>query len=137
MKDNETRQKFIEMRAKGISFDKIAKELKIAKTTLIDWSKVYLTEIDNLKAIELEALQEQFYLTKTERIKLLGEIVERFRREIKKRNLSDVPTDKLIDSYGKTINQLKQEEVQITFKGKGNNLDEILDQATNTVTWKP
>ncbi|RKQ17494.1 helix-turn-helix domain-containing protein [Ureibacillus endophyticus] len=137
MKNNETRQKFIEMRAKGISFDKIAKELKVAKSTLIEWSKTYLTEIENLKAIEMEALQEQFYLTKTERIKLLGEIVERFRKEIEKRNLSDIPTDKLFDNLNKTVNQLKQEEVQVTFRGKGNSLEDLLEEAANTITWKP
>lgn len=35
----ETKQQFIELRAKGWSFDKIAKKLGKAKQTLIDWSK--------------------------------------------------------------------------------------------------
>jgi len=68
MKDNETRQKFIELRAKGSSFNKIAKELNVSKSKLIAWSKEHLMEIENLKAVELESLQEQFYMTQKARI---------------------------------------------------------------------
>jgi hypothetical protein len=136
VKDNNTRQQFIEMRAKGISFDKIAKELQVAKSTLIEWSKTYLTEIDNLKAIELEALQEQFYLTKIARIELLGQQVEQMKKELGNRDFSDVPTDKLQDIFNKTLSQLKQEEIIITFQGEGDPLEDLMT-ATNTVTWKP
>lgn len=136
VKDNDTRQKFIEMRAKGISFDKIAKELKIAKSTLIEWSKIYLTEIENFKAIELEALQEQFYLTKTARIELLGRQIERMKNELDNRDFSDVSTEKLLDAFNKTLNQLKQEEMEVMFKGEGDTLEDLI-AATNTVTWKP
>ena len=131
-----TEQQFIEMRAKGISFNNIAKELKIAKSTLIEWSKAYLTEIENLKAIELEALQEQFYLTKTARIELLGRQVERMKGELEKRDFSDVSTDKLLDVLSKTLNQLKQEEIEIIFKGEGDTLEDLVT-TMNTVTWKP
>ena len=54
----ETKERFIELRAKGWSFDKIAKELGKAKQTLIDWSKELQDEIANRKALELEALYE-------------------------------------------------------------------------------
>jgi len=39
MKDQQTKEKFIELRAKGLSFDKISRELRISKQTLINWSK--------------------------------------------------------------------------------------------------
>ena len=73
MKDNETKEKFIELRAKGYSFDKISSELKVCKQTLIYWSRDFEEEIGNLKAIELEALQEQYFMTKKQRIEKLGE----------------------------------------------------------------
>lgn len=56
MKDNKTKQRFIEFRAAGCSFDNIAKQLNVAKSTLIDWSKEFEYEVANLKAIELESL---------------------------------------------------------------------------------
>lgn len=136
MKSNETRQQFIEMRAKGISFNKIAKELKISKSTLIEWSKTYLIEIGNLKTIELESLQEQFYLTKKARIELLGRQVERMKEELESRDFSDVSTDKLLDVFNKTLHQLKQEEVEVAFKGEEDTLETLI-AATNTISWKP
>lgn len=136
MKNNETRYKFIEMRAKGVSFDKIAKKLNIAKSTLVEWSKTYLMEIENLKAIELEALQEQFYLTKKARIEILGEQVKRLKKELEGRNLSDIPTDKLLDIFNKMLNQLKQEEIEVKFKGEGDSLEDLI-ASTSIVTWKP
>ena len=45
----ETKERFIELRAKGWSFDKIAKEIGKAKQTLIDWSKELQDEIANRK----------------------------------------------------------------------------------------
>jgi len=43
MKENkhELKQRFIEMRAKDISYDKISKELGVSKQTLINWSKEF------------------------------------------------------------------------------------------------
>lgn len=136
MKDNETRQKFIELRAKGVSFNRIAKELNIAKSTLIAWSKKHLIEIDNLKAVELESLQEQFFMTKKARIELLGRQVERMKIELENRDFSDVPTDKLLDALNKTLIQLKNDETEITFKGEGDTLEDLVS-TINTVTWKP
>ena len=52
----QTKENFIDLRSKGWSFDKIAKELGKAKQTLIDWSKELQDEIANSKALELEAL---------------------------------------------------------------------------------
>ncbi|MFJ7995467.1 hypothetical protein ACIQY5_25580 [Peribacillus frigoritolerans] len=136
MKDNETRQKFIELRAKGVSFSKIAKELKVAKSTLIAWSKEHLMEIENLKAVEVELLQEQFYMTKKARIELLGRQVERMKKELENRDFSDVSSDKLLDALNKTLNQLKKDESEVTFRGEGDTLEDLVSNM-NTVTWKP
>ncbi len=97
MKDAKTIEEFIILRAQGWSFDRIAKKLKTAKQTLINWSGTYAVEISHLKALELEALQEQYYLTKEGKIKLLGEAVKKLKTELDKRNLSDVPTAKLYE----------------------------------------
>lgn len=97
MKDAKTIEEFILLRAQGWSFDRIAKKLKTAKQTLINWSGTYAVEIAHLKALELEALQEQYFLTKEGKIKLLGETVKKLKTELDKRDLSDVPTAKLYE----------------------------------------
>ena len=97
MKDAKTIEEFIILRAQGWSFDRIAKKLKTAKQTLINWSGTYGVEISHLKALELEALQEEYFLTKEGKIKLLGEAVKKLKTELDKRDLSDVPTAKLYE----------------------------------------
>lgn len=88
------RQEFIEMRAQGVSFDKIAVKLKICKQTLIDWSKEFQEEIANCKALELDALYETYYLKKEYTIKQFANMLHKIEDELKKRNLEDVSTDK-------------------------------------------
>lgn len=135
MEDLETKERFIELRAKGLSFDKIAQELKVSKQTLINWSKELSLEISNLRAVELETLQEKYYALKEKRIELFGEKLKVIKEELDKRDLKDVPTDKLFDLLMKYATSLKQEEVETIFKGieSGFGLDDVLEKV---VSWK-
>ena len=107
----ETKEKFIELRAKGWSFDKIAKEIGKAKQTLIDWSKELQDEIANRKALELEALYETYYLQRESRLQTLGAMLTKIKEEVENRDLSDVPTDKLLELLLKYNSQVKEEIV--------------------------
>jgi len=92
----QTKERFIELRAKGWSFDKIAKETGKAKQTLIDWSKDLQDEIANSKALELEAIYESYYLLKENRLQTFGGLLNKIKDEVLSRDLSEVPTDKLL-----------------------------------------
>ena len=105
-------QRFIELRAQGLSYARIAKRLKVAKGTLANWNRELEGEIAQARAIELEALQEGFYLLKEGRIRLLGEQLKAVREELKTRSLSDVPTEKLVDMLLKLHAELKEEFVE-------------------------
>ena len=110
------KEQFIELRAKGWSFDRIAKELGKAKQTLIDWSKELQDEIANLKALELEALYEKYYLLKETRLQTFGEMLTKIKTEVESRDLSDVPTDKLLERLLKYNSQVKEEIVEPIYK---------------------
>lgn len=116
MKPQSTKETFIELRAKGYSYYRIARELKTNKQTLIDWSKELQDEIANRKALELEALYETFYLLKEYRLKNFGNLLNKIEKELQARDLSDVPTDKLLDLFLKYNSQLKEEIVKPVFK---------------------
>lgn len=104
-----TKEEFIEMRAKGYSFDKIAKKLGRSKNTLIVWSKELQGEIANCKAMELEALYEKYYLHKEGRLQIFGILLVKIKEELEQRNFLDIPTDKLLDLFLKYNNQVKDE----------------------------
>jgi len=124
----ETKERFIELRAKGWSFDKIAKELGKAKQTLIDWSKELQDEIANRKALELEALYESYYLLKENRLQTFGVMLTKIKEEIERRDLSDVPTDKLLELLLKYENQVKDEVIEPTYKSSQELIEERQDR---------
>jgi hypothetical protein len=105
----ETKNRFIELRAKGWSFDKIALELSKSKQTLLDWSRDLKEEIDKRKALELELIYESYYLIKKHRLQSLGDLLLRLQTEIGNRDLTGIPTEKLLDLYLKYNNQVKEE----------------------------
>jgi hypothetical protein len=116
METIDLKERFIELRAKGWSFDKIAKEVGKAKQTLIDWSKDLQDEIANRKALELEALYERYYLLKESRLETFGAMLSKIKKEVESRDLSDVPTDKLLELILKYNIQVKDEIVEPVYK---------------------
>lgn len=135
MESLETKERFIELRAKGYSFDKIAKEIGKAKQTLIDWSKELEDEIANLKAIELEALYEKYYLHKEQRLELFAEQLSKIKEELEQRDLSQVSTDKLLDLFLKFDTKIGEEIIEPVFKTSqdiiGDKVDkELLEEFT-------
>lgn len=112
----ETKEKFIELRAKGLSFDKISKELGKAKQTLVDWSKELQEEIASRKALELELLYEKYYLLREHRLKSFGELLSGIQGELLKRDLSEVPTDKLLALYLKYLDKAEETYQEPVFK---------------------
>lgn len=97
MKDQAVKERFVELRAKGWSFDRIGKEVQVSKQTLITWSRDLALEIRNMRAIEHEALLEQYALTRNGRIEFLGDLLKKLREELAARSLATVSTERLID----------------------------------------
>lgn len=122
------KEKFIELRAKGWSFDRIAKELGRAKQTLIDWSKDLQEEIANRKALELEALYETYYLQRESRLQMFGVMLTKIKKEVESRDLSDVPTDKLLELFLKYNNQIRDEIVEPIYKSSQELIEERQDR---------
>ena len=116
MESLDIKERFIELRAKGYSFDKIAKELGKAKQTLIDWSKELQDEIANVKALELEALYEKYFLLKESKITNYGTILSKITTELKQRDFSKVNTGQLLELYLLYFEKLSQEVIEPVFK---------------------
>jgi len=106
---NEVKAQFIEMRAKGLSIRAIAKKFKLSPQTLSNWQAELEAEIARLKAVELEGLYEQYNLLKEHRLQLLGNQLQDIKDELKKRDLSDVPTDKLLDIQLRYLDDIRKE----------------------------
>jgi len=97
MKDIKVKEKFIQLRAEGLSFDRIAQELDASKPTLMKWAKEFENEISELMFIEFESLFERYKMLRVECVRRYGEQLELIREALKERDLKDVSATKLLD----------------------------------------
>jgi len=97
MKDIKVKERFIELRAQGQSFDKISQELKTSKPTLMKWAQEFENEISELMFIEFESLFERYKMLRIERVRCYGEQLELIREALKEKDLKDVSATKLLD----------------------------------------
>jgi len=119
----EQKSRFIHLRAKGLSYAKIAKELKVSTSTLTNWNQELLEEIAKAKAMELEALQEEYFMLKEGRIKLLGGQLKMIQKEISGRDLSKVSTERLMELQLRYFGELKTEYVAAAENKTGTKLN--------------
>jgi len=108
----ELKSQFVELRAKGWSYVKISRRLKVSKNTLTNWGAELEGEIASLKAMEMEALHEKYFMNKESRIRLLGEQLKEIKDELKRRGLDDVSTDRLLEMELKLYQALQAEYVE-------------------------
>ena len=107
--DTKVKLRVIELRADGLSYAKIAEALKIAKQTAVDIVRDNRDEVETLQAVEMEALFDSSRVNLRGRVEQLSALQSRLREEIASRDLSEVPTDKLITLFIKTTDALKAE----------------------------
>ena len=95
MKDQETINTFIELRALGWTYSRIVAQLNVSKNTLIAWSRKFQFQIQNLKAIELEAMREKWLDSTSNRVDALGAQLRKIEEELAKRDPSALTTPQL------------------------------------------
>lgn len=85
---NDKQKKFLLLRADGLSFDKIAKELQVSKPTLIQWSRIYQDDIKDLQFQDMRDLKEQYRYDKKAQYEQLLKQLEQFNKAIDEADLS-------------------------------------------------
>lgn len=116
MISTEEKLRIVELRAQGKSIATIAKELNLAKQTVVDTCKEMKEEVAALYAIRLDALYEAERIGIEERIKNYSSLLGKLKEELDSRILADVPTEKLVDMYLKTASALESAIVEPIFK---------------------
>jgi transposase len=133
--DPSVKDHFIQLRAQGLSYAKIADKLQVSKNTLIALSKEFQTEIQNLQAIYAEALREKYFVHRDRRIELFGRRIETLLAELEKRKLEDLPTEKIMLLLLKFTLALKPEEKEVIFSQPVNIHDLLKRGETMTSGW--
>lgn len=109
MKDTEKKLKYVELRASGHSYSSIAKELSISKSTCSKWEKELKTDIEALKEESLQELYTSYNMTRGARIEKLGKTLANIDEALAKKDLTELPADKLLELKLKYERELKTE----------------------------
>jgi len=121
MKDKQTKERFIELRGQGLPLKRIADEIGVSKTTLVNCEQDLKEQIDNLRAMELEALYDKYYLSTRKKVEFFGDVLSRIQGELETRDLSTIPTEKLFAMYAHFYREAQHALPELTFR----NDDEI------------
>ncbi len=111
-----TQTKFILLRSDGISFDKIAKELKVSKVTLIQWSKLFEDDIKELQFLAMVEIKKQYSNTVAKRYETLLQQLDKIDNAILEADLLETPLKDLIQLQQHTYSQI--ESIEKRFKTK-------------------
>ena len=83
MKDNDTKARFIELRGRRPPLKSIAYEIGVSKTTLVNWEQDLKKQVDNLRAIALEAMYDKYYRSIRKKVEFFGDELSRSRANLK------------------------------------------------------
>lgn len=99
MKSMDDKEQFILLRAQGRSYESIAEELGVSRQTLQNWSQDLKKDLKNAKAFRLDALRAKYKMLESQKVESFGIMLAKIKEELSKRDLSEVPTHKLLDMF--------------------------------------
>ena len=115
MHSPEVRQKFIERRAQGWSLVRIASELGVARSTLIEWSRQLRFQLQNQTAIELDDLQHRLLGPRQHRARQFATKLGAVEAELAKRDLTTLSTMQLFQMAAALRRHILQETDGVKF----------------------
>lgn len=132
MKTTDKKHEFVNLRARGLSYDSIAKELHVSKATLIKWARDYEAEISDLTRENLDSLYKSYGMAKEARITALGGTLEKINAAIDAADFSEIPLSTLLRLKLDYQNAIKDEYTPV-YEEANINTPEDVKKALNRV----
>lgn len=107
---------FIKLRARGLSLRQCGEQLGTNKDTCNKWDRELKAQVAKHKAERLADVYTEYGMYREARIKALGTALNNIDSELSNRNLSDVPTDKLLDFKLKYTEALAGEYIPLSIQ---------------------
>ena len=116
---NDEKEKFIELRTQGKSFDEIAQILNVGRSTLFNWQADFRKELQELRFTEYDALARKRHLTRKEKLQREISLLEKVDSQIDSADLSKLDIKELFKLREKTLSKIDSElnSVGITVGG--------------------
>ena len=90
------KEKFVELRAHGMSFAQISTQIGVSKTTLIKWNREMVQAIASLHSSYQAELMEKYRKMRLARLSIFAKSLDSALNELKTRNFSEVPLPELL-----------------------------------------
>ena len=103
MRSQRDREKYISLRAEGLSIEKAAARIGISKRSGIEWEKRYRDRIKQIHDSGLDALMEELRISKRDRMARLGNQLNDIDDEMTRRDLKSLEVGALLDYKIKLI----------------------------------
>lgn len=116
---NDKQKKFLQLRASGMSFDKIAIELKTSKPTLIQWGRLFKDELNDMKFQSLATLKETYQYTTRAKYEQLLKHLSKIDEAIEGFDCTTATLKDLATVRNDIIAQLEKIEKQTSFIDTG------------------
>lgn len=114
MELNNKQMEFITLRADGLSFDKIAKQLKTSKATLIQWSKLFEDNIKELQFYAMVEIKKSFSHSIKSRYEILLKQLNKIDEAILNADLTEESLKDLIQLQQHTSTQIAMIENKVS-----------------------
>lgn len=117
-------RKFIELKAKNISHDKIASELKVSERTLTNWGRKYLNDILVQKQIELDELKNALNIADFQQLDFYSKIIEKCKTAFLNSDFEKTECADIYKIFNMAVNQVQKcryvnmDEVALSEKSK-------------------
>jgi transposase len=109
-------REFTLLRADGLSYDKIALKLKVTKSTLIQWSKLFQSEIEELQFHAMAQLKETYTWNLKSKYETLLKQLQKIDNAILDADVSTTQIKDLFTIKQNLIYQLESLEKKVSIK---------------------
>lgn len=129
MNKQEQKERFLELRIGGDTFESIASKLGVSKQTLINWNKdLEIKEaIDIARTIRYQSILNQYEATKKDKIEFYSLLSQKVKTELCGIDFSNMRPEKLLDIVIKCDARLSDLVDRRTFGG-GTPFDDLLPE---------
>jgi hypothetical protein len=110
MKEDSIKEKFILLRGEGLSFDKIAKRIKVSKPTLIAWQKEFGDKIKEIEEMRFEEVVRKYDMIKEKRIERISKELDLVWKAYEKIDYSMLSKRELLMMFMR-LNKIFKDEV--------------------------
>lgn len=110
----QTEERVLSLYAEGQTIEDIASALSIAPQSVVDTLENKKEFAQTRRSLKLEKVLKEKRLTSEARAEAIGSLLNKMFEEIQRRDLSDIPTDKLLSLYIKAQTDLTKQVEQVT-----------------------